>query len=82
MGVRKVSTKNWVKKFITFTTNQKYVTGHFQEKLSPHFEFAKFNRIPLAIPVLKTEYENITLSYVKFSLKTFISVNFDPGIPD
>ena len=36
--------------------NPKYVTGgHFEEKLSPCFELAKFNRISLPIPVWKPE---------------------------
>ena len=69
-GVRKVSTKNWVKKFKTLTkelellavtTNPKHVTGgHFQDKLSPLFSNIEKN--PLAIFVLKPEYENITLA--------------------
>ena len=61
--VRKVSTKNWVKRFKTLTTNPKCVSvGHFQQSCPPCFELANFDRIPLAIPVLKPEYENITLT--------------------
>ena len=55
----------------------------FKKSCPPYFELAKLNRIPLAIPVLKPEYENIplSLSHCEIQLLDFY-VNFDRGIPD
>ena len=63
-GVRNVSTNNCVK-------NSKL--GPKTQNMLREVVFIKFNRIPLAIPVLKPEYENITLplSHCEIQLLNF-----------
>ena len=45
----------------TFILSDVITDGHFKKSCPPCFELVKFNRIPLAIPVLKPGYENTTL---------------------